>query len=252
MKQTIINTLGFLLLIIFFALLFTLKVYGPKIRGYLGEIKVASLLKKLDPSYYTIFNNVTLNNNGLIAQIDHVIVSNFGIFVIETKNYTGWIYGSEKSMSWTQSIYKNKYKFYNPVRQNQGHILALKDILRDLGYFNYISIITFSRRALLKTNTFTEIVYFDELVRTIENYPYKSITNREKVKIISRINSKNLSPKRRGKEISFDQATSTLDKVKQYTPKCPKCGGELINRFGKFGRFQGCEKYPKCRFTRNY
>lgn len=32
---------------------------------------------------------------------------------------------------------------------------------------------------------------------------------------------------------------------------CPKCGGELFKRRGRFGEFYGCSNYPGCRFTRN-
>ncbi|WP_350617509.1 nuclease-related domain-containing protein, partial [Pseudomonas sp. HY7a-MNA-CIBAN-0227] len=76
-------------------------------------------------------NNVTLPlPNGGSTQIDHVIVSIYGIFVIETKNYKGWIFGNEKQRQWTQAFPNGrKYKFQNPLRQNYLHIKTLADLL---------------------------------------------------------------------------------------------------------------------------
>lgn len=60
----------------------------------------------------------------MLALIDHVVISKYGVFVIETKNYRGWIIGNEKSEYWTQVIYKRKERLYNPIKQNYGHIKA--------------------------------------------------------------------------------------------------------------------------------
>lgn len=59
------------------------------------------------------------------TQIDHIVVSIHGIFVIETKNYKGWIYGNSNNEYWTQNIYGNKYSLYNPLLQNKNHIKSL-------------------------------------------------------------------------------------------------------------------------------
>ena len=93
------------------------------------------------------------------SQIDHVVVSSKGIFVLETKNYTGWIFGSENSQNWTQVIYKRKEKFYNPIWQNFGHIQALKEYLGEntTQDIPFSSIIVFSNEATLKfKETFTK------------------------------------------------------------------------------------------------
>jgi len=62
------------------------------------------------------------------TQVDHVIVSRFGVFVIETKNMTGWIFGDERSRKWTQTLYRKKYPFQNPLRQNYKHVKAVESI----------------------------------------------------------------------------------------------------------------------------
>ena len=79
-------------LIIFFSIL---NAFQPKIKGYLGEKAVSNRLSKLDQSKYKVINNLMLQVGNKTTQIDHIVVSNYGIFVIETKNYMGWIIGNE-------------------------------------------------------------------------------------------------------------------------------------------------------------
>lgn len=118
--------------IIFLALFIGIIVIGinrAKIKGKLGEKKVTSILNGLSDEY-TIFNNVYLNENGRDNQIDHVVLSPYGIFVIETKNYKGWIYGGENAQYWTQNIYGRKYQLYNPILQNNAHVIALRSLFQ--------------------------------------------------------------------------------------------------------------------------
>lgn len=84
------------------------KSYAPKIRGAQGEKSVARRLKRLLSKKYKVFNNIYLKLNDRTTEIDHLIVSIYGIFVVETKTYKGWIHGREKSEYWTQSFYKKK------------------------------------------------------------------------------------------------------------------------------------------------
>ncbi|GAA0310975.1 NERD domain-containing protein [Psychrobacter aestuarii] len=122
------------------------------VKGMLGEgvINLATWLA-LDKTIYQRINNVTLPlANGGSTQIDHIIVSPYGIFVIETKNYKGWIFGSEHQRQWTQTIMGKKYKFQNPLHQNYLHIKALSDVLAlEPQYFH--SVIAFIGEAKIKT-----------------------------------------------------------------------------------------------------
>ena len=101
---------------------------SPKVKGRIGEVFVSvAALKRLDPKVYRVFNDLVLprpDGKGT-TQIDHVVVSPFGIFVIETKNYEGWIFGDENSRQWTQVIYGKKSRFQNPLHQNALHVRAL-------------------------------------------------------------------------------------------------------------------------------
>jgi restriction system protein len=78
------------------------------------------------------------------------LVSPFGVFVIETKNYKGWILGDEKQRQWTQQIYRKKNRFQNPLHQNQLHVRALMDFLA-LPESAFRSVIFFIGDATFKT-----------------------------------------------------------------------------------------------------
>ena len=102
----------------------------PFIKGVIGEFQVNLAAKLfLDKHIYTLFKNVTLPTEDGTTQIDHVIVSRYGVFVIETKNMKGWIFGSPQQKTWTQKIYRHTTKFQNPLHQNYKHTQTLQTAL---------------------------------------------------------------------------------------------------------------------------
>ena len=113
--------------------LFRAWLSSPKVKGAIGEtITTIGALRKLDPLVYSVHQDVYVprpDGKGT-TQIDHVIVSSFAVFVIETKNMKGWIFGDEKSKQWTQTLYRKKYRFQNPLHQNQLHVNALANALQ--------------------------------------------------------------------------------------------------------------------------
>ena len=82
-------------------------------KGRRGEKHVASILRRLPNSKYKVINNLLLNYRGHTSEIDHVVISPYAIFVIETKSYTGLIYGNERSEYWTKNVYGHKYPLLN-------------------------------------------------------------------------------------------------------------------------------------------
>lgn len=103
----------------------------PSVKGRSGERQVNRGLKQLPSDHYTIYHDIYLprpDGEGS-TQVDHLVVSRFGLFVIETKNYQGWIFGDEKQGKWTQQIYRKRSKFQNPLHQNLLHIRALECFL---------------------------------------------------------------------------------------------------------------------------
>nr|WP_314229155.1 nuclease-related domain-containing protein [uncultured Kingella sp.] len=98
-------------------LLIVLLLKSPRVKGMLGEKMVQTRAAlKLDRKIYRPFHNLILPSNGATTQLDHVYVSPYGIFVVETKNWTGWIFGGENQANWRQVIYHKKTHFQNPFR----------------------------------------------------------------------------------------------------------------------------------------
>ena len=95
-------------------LLFNLNFSYPLIRGKMGELWVRKALSKLPKKEYYILNDIMLEDKYGTHQIDHIVLSNKGIFVIETKNYYGLILGKKKEKKWCQFLGKHKSYFLNP------------------------------------------------------------------------------------------------------------------------------------------
>ena len=149
--------------IIVITLLFFKSATG---KGILGELDVRVVLgsNKEKKNKYVV-NNLTFFDGKKSVQIDHILINPQGIHVIETKNYAGRIYGREQDEEWTQVLAygKVKNKFYNPVRQNAGHIYALKQVL-NLDY-NYYSYVVFTKKAELKVSSTNTLVLPSYLLR---------------------------------------------------------------------------------------
>jgi hypothetical protein len=133
---------------------FIYRRYKPSIKGALGEALVTQgTFRVLDQQLYRGFSDLYLprpDGRGT-TQLDHAVVSPFGIFVIETKNYAGWIYGSERQAQWTQTLgWGRKYRFQNPIRQNHLHIKALAQHL-NLPESKFHSVIFFVGETTFKT-----------------------------------------------------------------------------------------------------
>lgn len=225
------------------------KLYSPKIKGIIGEKSISSILYLLDKSKYSVINNIVLKRDTKTSQIDHVVISDFGIFVIETKNYKGWIVGNEKSEHWTQVLFKRKQRFYNPINQNLGHIKVLKTYLSKYPSINYIPIIVFLSKSDIKVKTTHDIINSRQLIQTIKKYNEINIEKREKEDIYKIINEANL--------VDIYDKTEHIKSIKKLIQKrksdiqdnkCPQCGGKLVLRNGEYGEFLGCTSYPRCKF----
>ncbi|WP_134702981.1 NERD domain-containing protein [Ammoniphilus sp. YIM 78166] len=242
-------TLYFIILIAFSIFSFILR--SPKVKGYIGEKKVQKKLKSLDPNQYISVHDIMIQiSEGKTSQIDHIILSSYGIFVIETKNYQGWIFGKDQQQYWTQTIYKRKEKLFNPVWQNKGHIKALQDLLSDFPTVPYHSIIVFGDQATLKVESNTHVIYASQLVSTILKYQQVVLNQQD----IHTIQQRILRADQTDRKMRKEHVTSIHQNMKVKTLKvaeliCPRCEGELVERTGKYGIFHGCSNYPKCRYV---
>lgn len=230
-----------------------LGFYAPRIKGAIGESKVAVLLYFLNKNEYRVINDILLRSGGRSSQIDHLVVSIYGIFVIETKYYKGWIHGHENSEYWVQSIYKHKYRFRNPVLQSKGHIRTLKNILREYSHAIYYPIVVFSGEATLK-NVYTEapVIYTRQLLRVIKNRRRTEVlTVAEVHEIAEKLNRSHIQERgARRKHARSARKNVSKQKRKENSSLCPRCGGSLVLRSGQYGEFYGCSNFPNCRYTK--
>ena len=132
---------------------YALKSYRTYQFQNIGEVLVRkALTNNLPKESWHLLNNVTLKLENGTTQIDHVLVSRFGVFVIETKHYKGWIFGDEKSREWTQVIWGRKYRFQNPLHQNYRHLKAVQALLDFLPAEQVFGMVVFTGDAEFKTN----------------------------------------------------------------------------------------------------
>jgi hypothetical protein len=119
------------------ALCFTLVALlgSARFKGRRGERRVARLLRRYLPAdTYRVMHDVTLPAPEGTTQIDHICVSRFGIYVLETKHYSGWIFGCAQDHTWTQTLRRRSRRFQNPLRQNHRHIRVLVSLLSNAGW----------------------------------------------------------------------------------------------------------------------
>lgn len=128
------------------------------------------------PNFH-LLNNVTIPFQDGTTQIDHILISTKGIFVIEVKHYSGWIFGNEKSDQWMQSIYRVKNRFQNPIHQNYRHVKAIQHLLDFLPKEQIHSIVVFSGSAEFKTPIPNGVFYLKQLVSHLNSFQDEVISS---------------------------------------------------------------------------
>lgn len=246
--MAIISIVGFVLLIV---LAIFIKLKMPEWKGKYSEKLVNDKLLEL-PEEYIVFHNLLFESNGRSTQIDHLVISPYGVFVIETKGYKGWILGGEYSEYWTQVIYKSKQQFYNPIRQNEGHVRFLRYLLKTSFEIPFIPIVVFNNDAELKMHIENHIVVNRCNLKRIILQNQTVILSSEQVNWIIKTIQNNYAitikeDLKRHKDNAKNRQYKVEISIKQGI--CPQCGGQLVLRHGKYGSFYGCANYPKCRFT---
>ena len=246
-----------MIVIIFIVLILVIlfKINSSKIKGSVGEFKVNTRLNFLGNEYISLNDILIKSSNGNTSQIDELVLSEYGIFIIETKNYKGWIFGNEKSENWTQVIFKEKHTFRNPIKQNWSHVYALKNVLSEFPNIHYFPIVVFTGDATLKgIESTVPVIYSNRLNSTIKNLSSeKCLSQTEVEKIKSILESVEITEKMARKEHVKNIKQNIVEKqLKMENLICPRCNGELKLRNGRNGKFYGCSNYPRCRFTMPY
>nr|WP_285407554.1 MULTISPECIES: NERD domain-containing protein [unclassified Vibrio] len=203
----------------------------------------------LSSSTYQRFHDLYIPTFGGTAQIDHLLISPFGIFIVETKNHKGWIFGDLYSKEWTQSLFGKKYRFQNPLRQTYRQKKAIAsyfDIDEDLIH----TVVFFSGDCKLKTELPNNILT-SGLARYIKRFNEVVFTDRQIDDLLRRIQhhvSTSTTTRR--------EHVKSLRKRHNSKSNCPNCGSLLVKRVARTGSnigktFWGCSSFPECRFTRN-
>ncbi len=163
-------------------------------KGRIGEYYVNYWAKTmLDSNVYHLIKNVTLPTADGTTQIDHIIVSIYGVFVLETKNFTGWIFGSKYQKHWTQQIYNSRVKFQNPLHQNHKHVKTLGS-LHGLDDQQLYSVIVFVGSSTFKTIMPDNVTYKKECIKYILSKTEPLISPAKTIEIINKISEKRMDP----------------------------------------------------------
>ncbi len=247
-------------------------------KGRLGEFYIYKYLKSLAGYKRYLFNLYIPKNNGETTELDVVLLHESGIYVFESKNYSGWIFGTESQQYWTQTLSvgrgkSQKNQFYNPILQNKGHLKWIQIFLEDqtLPFYSYI---VFSDRCTLKNITLTSAKHYvinrynllsavqQNIANTgiqlspekIDNlfeklYPFTQVEEAEKMAHITNIQQN--TQRSFSQPISNTKVTSNIERI-----ICPRCGEKLVVRIARKGehqgkKFLGCSNYPKCRYIQN-
>ncbi len=230
-------------------------IKSPWFKGVVGEF-IVNLATKLflNSSEYHLVKDVIIPIENGTTQIDHVIVSKYGIFVIETKNLKGWIFGSQNKKYWTQKIYKHQNKFQNPLHQNYKHVKSLESLL-DLGEEKFHSLVVFVGDSTFKTQMRQNVTYAGGYLKFIKSKTDVVFSDLEVNEVLERISSGKLSGSIKNK-ISHINHVRDIVNEKENSMSCSRCGDSMVLRVSKKGNnsgseFWGCSKYPKCRGTVN-
>lgn len=218
-------------------------------KGWMGELMGQFAHKVfLDPSVYHSLNNLTLRTQNGTTQIDHVVVSRYGIFVVEAKNIDGWIFGDARSPQWTVVRHGRKYRMQNPLRQNYRHVKAITEFL-SVGEDRLHSVVMLWGECEFKTEKPSNVLLtgYTSYIKGFVN----AVFSDEEVKSIAQALEAGALPK------TWATRREHLDSLwgrHNSTSICPKCGNALVLRTAKSGpkagtQFYGCSGFPKCRHT---
>lgn len=156
---------------------------------HIGEQKVNQAFKEhLSMSDYRLLENVTLaTGDGSTTQIDHVVVSPFGIFVIETKHYAGLVVGTERQKNWTQITRTKKRKFQNPINQNYKHLKELQTLLPELDRQCFHSLIVFSGNARFQHHMPSNVIQSDDIAQYVRQFDINYLSTNDMILALGRI-----------------------------------------------------------------
>lgn len=224
-------------------------------RGMVGEWRVNSMLKsRLNSRDYRLIEDVTLPTlDGGTTQVDHIVISRYGVFVIETKNMSGWIFGGERQARWTQVIFNWRSQFQNPLRQNYRHVKTIQDLL-GLQTYQLHNLVVFVGSSEPRTEMPYNVVWGSRsLIDVIKSEHRIVFEDRELDKLANRLQGTRLKPGGKTRRQHVRHLKNRGSGAQHAVVRCPRCGANMVERVNrKSGElFLGCSKYPRCKGTRS-
>lgn len=218
----------------------------PKGKGDFGENAVAKALGGTVSGKQYLINDLLFEVSGKSCQIDHVFINRNGVWVIETKNYAGTIYGEDSYREWTQALGDAVHTHQNPIKQNQTHIYRLKEYLDTSEYF--FNAVVFLDRADL-TNVKSDCVFSIHELQTIKERDTGITLSKEQMESYY----KKLSELKNNSTVTMTEHIENIREMQYNLQRgiCPRCGAKLVPRNGGNGEVYGCANFPKCTFTKN-
>jgi hypothetical protein len=219
-------------------------------KGEEAEEVVQKLLESLPKKTYTAIPKVIITSEDDSSQIDHIVVSKFGIFIIETKSHGGRIIGDTFSSTWTQLLSSNRRIFQSPVRQNWAHVKAVQSLFPERPDEQFVPIVVFVGDAELEiANNANPVIKEDKLLKIIKSHSFKRIDEADLDYIVKRI----IYFKFKNKDQMDNHITTIHNKLAKrreqvYKGICPVCGKFLTIQVDAYGNFLGCSRYPDCDF----
>lgn len=217
----------------------------PSGRGWLGEFYVRLVIGKTKPGVKYVINDCRIRvSEDKTSQIDHIVVNANGVFVIETKNYSGRIYGQENQQEWTQVLNygKVKNKLYNPIKQNKTHVYHISKVIgADIPIISAVVFVQGNTRYISADGVYN----LGGLKRMIRK-GNAELTAEQMQDIYDKLSAAD------DKTITASEHIHNIRNLQNNVANdiCPRCGKKLVVRYGKNGSFMGCEGYPQCRFTK--
>ncbi len=214
-----------------------------------GETLLKSFLLDLPTNQYKTFHNVFLATPDGSTQIDHVIISIYGVFVIETKDMTGWIFGAKDQSRWTQIIFQEKFRFQNPLRQNYKHTLSLAKAL-NIPHDHVFSVVAFVGDSTFKTPMPPNVTHGYDCVRYIKQHNQELFSLVDVHLLVDLLEQKQLPPTAETER----QHIEHVQNIAVNKTICTRCGKPMVERVAKKGAnagqtFLGCSGYPNCKNT---
>ena len=220
-------------------------------RGTEGEERIRRVLSTLPRQEYIVLSDVLLPTNSGTTQLDHVVVSVYGIFVIEVKNYQGQIYGRKDSEEWKKYINGKEYRFLNPLLQNKTHAKAVAQVI-GTGTANIFPLTVFTGSAVLKITDCEQVIYEYSLLQTIRMHNIE-VFSPEQTDYYARLIDDAIAENSETVNAHLRYVNEVVSQKDREVSRgyCPRCNGRLVLRKGKYGEFYGCSNYPDCKYTKN-